>query len=123
MKYHSKSYYSTQEATELMFGDTPSNRNRLLRLLQTGEVKGKKFGKRWFVFASEIDAVNVFEDCPKAVAEYELEANVKSYKPVSTEVHAGVSDLGGIIIDSQKHDYKHGSARNGTRFSHKKEDK
>ena len=123
MKFHSKSYYSTQEATELMFGDTPSNRNRLLRLLQTGEVKGKKFGKRWFVFASEIDAVMVFEDCPKAVAEYELEANVKSYKPVPPQVHAGVSDLGGIIIDSQKHDYKHGSARNGTRFSHKKEDK
>lgn len=55
MKYPSKAYYSTQEATELMFGDTPSNRNRLLRLLQNGEVKGKKFGKRWFVYASEIN--------------------------------------------------------------------
>jgi len=55
MKYHSKAYYSTKEATELMFGDTPSNRNRLLRLLQNGEVKGKKFGKRWFVYASEIE--------------------------------------------------------------------
>jgi len=123
MKYHSKSYYSTQEATELMFGDTPSNRNRLLRLLQTGEVKGKKFGKRWFVFASEIDAVNVFEDCPKAVAEYELEENVKSYKPVSPQVHAGVSDLGGIIIDSHKYDYKRGSSRDGTRYTYKKDGK
>lgn len=55
MKSHSKAYYSTQEATELMFGDTPSNRKRLLRLLQNGEVKGKKFGKRWFVYASEIN--------------------------------------------------------------------
>ena len=55
MKYHSKAYYSTQEATKLMFGDTPSNRKRLLRLLQNGEVKGKKFGKRWFVYASEIN--------------------------------------------------------------------
>lgn len=55
MTYHSKAYYSTQEATELMFGDTPSNRNRLLRLLQNGEIKGKKFGKRWFVYASEIN--------------------------------------------------------------------
>lgn len=123
MKYHSKSYYSTQEATELMFGDTPSNRKRLIRLLQTGEVKGKKFGKRWFVFSSEIDANMVFQDCPKAVAEYELEANVKSYKPVAPEVHAGVSDLGGVIIDSHKYDYKRGSARDGTRYTYKKDDK
>ena len=58
MTYHSKAYYSTQEATKLMFGDTPSNRKRLLRLLQNGEVKGKKFGKRWFVYASEINGEN-----------------------------------------------------------------
>ena len=55
MKSHFKAYYSTQEATKLMFGDTPSNRKRLLRLLQNGEVKGKKFGKRWYVYAKEIN--------------------------------------------------------------------
>jgi hypothetical protein len=37
-----------------MFGDTPSNRKRLLRSLKNGEVKGKKFGKRWFVYSTEI---------------------------------------------------------------------
>ncbi len=54
MKFHSKSFLSTKEATELMFGDTPSNRKRLLRSLKNGEGKGKKFGKRWFVYATEI---------------------------------------------------------------------
>ena len=38
-----------------MFGDTPSNRKRLLRSLKNGEVKGKKFGKRWFVYTNEVN--------------------------------------------------------------------
>jgi len=54
MYFRSTGFMAACFNSSILVPDTPSNRNRLLRLLQNGEVKGKKFGKRWFVYASEI---------------------------------------------------------------------
>ena len=46
---HFKSFLTTQEATERLFGDTPSNRKRLLKAIKDGEIEARRFGKRWFI--------------------------------------------------------------------------
>ena len=55
MTYPSKTFLSTQEATERLFGDTPSNRKRLLRAIKDGEIEAVKFGKRYFIPTAVIE--------------------------------------------------------------------
>ena len=69
---------------------------------------------------TKLDDGLVFEDCPKAVKEYELEIGVKGYKPKSPEVNFGVSDLSSIMSESpSNYKRKIGSARDGIRYKRK----
>jgi len=57
------------------------------------------------------------QDDPRAVNEIEYGRVTKN----STVMNYGVSDLASIMLDSGPYKHKHGSARDGTRFSYKKE--
>ena len=61
----------------------------------------------------------MFEDCPKAVAEYEKEKNVrhKWFTPVNSSGNSMLS----TIMSSNPNNYKHkvGSARDGVRYKRK----
>jgi hypothetical protein len=54
---HFKRLLTTLEATERLFGDTPSNRKRLLRAIKTGDIEAVRIGKRWFVPIGEIERI------------------------------------------------------------------
>lgn len=52
---HFKRLLTTQEATERLFGDTPSNRKRLLKAIKDGDIEAVRIGQRWFIPIREIE--------------------------------------------------------------------
>ena len=47
---------------------------------------------------TELGDGSIFEDCPKAVAEYEMEKDVNKYKYVIKEVNFGTSPINDMVI-------------------------
>ena len=91
------------------------------RNANVGEAELKKIPKMLQKQNAKKDDLDeeMFEDCPKAIAEYEKERNVrhKWFTPVNSSGNSMLS----TIMSSNPNNYKHkvGSARNGVRYKRK----